>query len=63
MLGFIPLRILSYCGAFIVNTSIRYIKNRHKPIFAGYTVVVVVILVFQKSEYSGFKGRCFLLWT
>ena len=39
MLGFIPLRILSYCGAFIVNTSIRYIKNRHKPVFAGYTVV------------------------
>ena len=38
MLGFIPWRILSYCGAFIVNTSIRYIKNRHKPIFAGHTV-------------------------
>ena len=32
-------------------------------LFLRDILLSIVILVFKKSEYSRFKGRCFLLWT
>ena len=59
MLGFIPWWIPSNWGVLreygILRTDIK--------LFLREILLSTFILAFNKSEYSQFEGRCFLLWT
>ena len=53
MLEFIPRRILFNWG-LIMNIYIRYIKNRHKPIFEENTVEYHTFLYLKTADMAGF---------
>ena len=59
MLGFIPWRILSYHVGRLSWILLYGILRTDINLFLREILLSIVILVFKKSEYSRFKGRCF----
>ena len=59
MLGFIPWRIPSNWGVYLL---IYGILRTNINLFLREILLSIVIPVFKKSENRRFEGRCFLLW-